>query len=57
MGVWNLWPSIDIFRSRNVTEETEVVEVNFREGNAVSRATMKKMASEALPKPIKPISQ
>lgn len=52
MEVWNLGLLMEIFRSRNVTEEAEVVEVNFKEGCAVSRAAIKELTSEAIPKPI-----
>lgn len=42
-----------ILRSRNVTEENEVVEVNLREGRATLTVAIKELTTEAGPNPIK----
>lgn len=54
MEVSNLPPSMAVFRSSNVADEAEVVEVNFIERCAVLRAGVKKLTSEAGPKAIVP---
>lgn len=51
-GRLEMWPSMEIFRWENATEEAKKVDVYFREGSPVSRAVRKELTSGACPNTI-----